>query len=471
MMNEFISWDPAKHYNIVRVDLDDKVMWIPDIIFFTQLTGDHFNAEFPAPPAILFDGMMMVLKPFKAEIVCIMDVWYFPFDQQKCSFDVGSWAHLASEIDIVPKEPSPTDLSFFQPSATFKVTNFSAFYNRYADPTLETDDNEFSCLVFTLEFSRQPTYFVMNVIMPSVLINCLCVLNFGVPHETGEKVGYGITVFLAQSVNLMVVSEMMPQGGTSVLGIFLVCSILLIGLSLTMQIISLSCYHGSKNKRASKVTRFILYKVNKVLGPRLPRMMQPGNPYTNFYRMDNSPLHGQVGRTYSSEYYGNFNLTSNEFYPNSNEMDSKGKNGTPYVDKNLYETNESSFIKTGTEYTNGRLLNTPNNGYPSDGTTYKNRTSSLQIPSILEERGVQRGSTGEVFPFDPSGMSGNPNEMQPFVQNVHNMSDWGTGLSYNEAFIIDEWKLLAETLNRMNALLFVMLLSSIGGAYMYFRSI
>ena len=44
---------------------------------------------------------------------------------QKCSFDVGSWAHLASEIDIVPKEPSPTDLSFFQPSATFKVTNFS----------------------------------------------------------------------------------------------------------------------------------------------------------------------------------------------------------------------------------------------------------------------------------------------------------------------------------------------------------
>ena len=81
-MNEFINWSPERHYNIVRVDLDDRVMWIPDIIFFTQLTGEHFNAEFPAPPAILFDGLMMVLKPFKAEIVCIMDVWYFPFDKQ-----------------------------------------------------------------------------------------------------------------------------------------------------------------------------------------------------------------------------------------------------------------------------------------------------------------------------------------------------------------------------------------------------
>ena len=88
----------------------------------------------------------------------------------------------------------------------------AAEYMRYSDPTLKTEDNEFSCLVYTLEFVRRPTYFVMNVIMPSVLINCLCVLNFGVPHETGEKVGYGITVFLAQSVNLMVVSEMMPQG-------------------------------------------------------------------------------------------------------------------------------------------------------------------------------------------------------------------------------------------------------------------
>ena len=45
----------------------------------------------------------------------------------------------------------------------------------------------------------------------------------------GFQVTYGMTVFLAQSVNLMVVSEMMPQGGVSVLGIFLLASLLMIG--------------------------------------------------------------------------------------------------------------------------------------------------------------------------------------------------------------------------------------------------
>ncbi len=97
------------------------------------------------------------------------------------------------------------------------------------DPGLETNDTMFSCLSFSLAFKRKPTYFMLNVILPSILINFLCIFNFIIPCETGEKVGYGITVFLAQSVNLMVVSEMMPQGGDSVLGYFLVASILLIG--------------------------------------------------------------------------------------------------------------------------------------------------------------------------------------------------------------------------------------------------
>ncbi|XP_063713890.1 neuronal acetylcholine receptor subunit alpha-4-like [Symsagittifera roscoffensis] len=389
------------------------------------------------------------------------------FQQNKCSFDVGSWAHLASEIDIIPKAPSPADLSFFQPSATFEVTNFSAFYNRYADPTLETDDNEFSCLVFTLEFSRQPTYFVMNVIMPSVLINCLCVLNFGVPHETGEKVGYGITVFLAQSVNLMVVSEMMPQGGTSLLGIFLVCSILLIGLSLTMQIFSLSCYHGSKNKRASKFTRFFLYKVNRLLGPKLyPITQQTRDPYVNMYRMESSPTHKNVGRTYSSEYYGNYNLGGNEVHPASTELEPRAKLGQ-FSEKILYESNESSFIKNSSEYTNGKLLNAnSNNAYSIDdrtnsGTTFKNRTNSMQIPSILEDRVVNEGGNAD-FLFETAQ---NQNEVSAFGQNI---SDWGGDLINNEAFIIDEWKFLAETLNRMNAFFFIMLLSTICGGYFYF---
>ena len=89
---------------------------------------------------------------------------------------------------------------------------------------------------------RYTAYFVINLIMPSFMINVLCIFNFMIPCSSGEKAGYGITVFLAQSVNLMVVMEMMPQGGVSILGMFLAVSIALIGLSLLMNIITLRVY-------------------------------------------------------------------------------------------------------------------------------------------------------------------------------------------------------------------------------------
>ena len=71
------------------------------------------------------------------------------------------------------------------------------------------------------------------------MINVLCVFNFKIPCSSGEKAGYGITVFLAQSVNLVVVMEMMPRGGVSILGMFFAVSTALIGLSLLMKIVTL----------------------------------------------------------------------------------------------------------------------------------------------------------------------------------------------------------------------------------------
>ncbi len=41
---------------------------------------------------------------------------------------MGSWAHLASEIDIRPKFPSASDLSFIQVCSTFDVMSFTGVF-------------------------------------------------------------------------------------------------------------------------------------------------------------------------------------------------------------------------------------------------------------------------------------------------------------------------------------------------------
>ena len=57
-------------------------MWIPDVMFFNQLSGQHFNEHFPAPPSIHSTGQTVVLKPFRVELECRLEVLHFPFDKQ-----------------------------------------------------------------------------------------------------------------------------------------------------------------------------------------------------------------------------------------------------------------------------------------------------------------------------------------------------------------------------------------------------
>ncbi|XP_075262044.1 neuronal acetylcholine receptor subunit eat-2-like isoform X2 [Convolutriloba macropyga] len=459
--NEFVSWVPEKNGNIGRIDLQVREMWMPDIIFFTQLSGEHFNEGFPSPPALLSNGITMVLKPFKAELVCVMNAWYFPYDKQSCSFEVGSWAHFASEIDIRPKEEGAADMKFFQPSSVFDVENFEGAYITYKDPSLEANDTMFSCISFSLSFKRKPTYFMLNVILPSILINFLCIFNFIIPCETGEKVGYGITVFLAQSVNLMVVSEMMPQGGNSVLGCFLVASILLIALSLFMQILTMSIFFANSKARAPPSFRSFCNFVRKFVGPfyRLNHeqiaVANRNVQLTDISSSTSAPINGAA--------YSAFAKTSPKLL-----MKQNGVKTSRYGDSIIEDDSEDEFGGAPSYIMKDRIspdgrnssvdLNLPPNFFNA-------RRMSVSIPK-------QRTSFSQSLPT--SGGQRQPKvsiAARGSVLSDHNhFTLFETSQKeLSEMEIMEEWKVLANVLNRFNGCLFTFLLLAVLSAYTYWH--
>ena len=56
----------------------------------------------------------------------------------------------------------------------------------------------------------------MNILVPCILINYLAVVSFMIPCCSGEKTRFDVTVFLAQTVNFMGISQYIPEGGTSI---------------------------------------------------------------------------------------------------------------------------------------------------------------------------------------------------------------------------------------------------------------
>ena len=131
-------------------------------------------------------------------------------------------------------------------------------------------------LEYTIE--RNSVFFVVNTLVPSVLINYLGVASFIIPCNSGDKTGFGVTIFLAQTVNLMSISQYIPEGGKNlpVFHKYLLASICFIVL-ITLTNIFLTVIYNSKTPEKvvkSQPWLFILTNIAPSIGPSWWRIGQ-----------------------------------------------------------------------------------------------------------------------------------------------------------------------------------------------------
>lgn len=130
----------------------------------------------------------------------------------------------------------------------------------------ETNTYEAS-VTFILRLSRKPSFYIINVILPVVLLSLLNCCTFILPIASGERAGYSITVFLSLAVFLTIVASELPKNSdrTSLLAIYLMCmtSLSTIIVIISLIEIRLSCRTEEENT-ISKAFLF-LYKAQQVL--------------------------------------------------------------------------------------------------------------------------------------------------------------------------------------------------------------
>ena len=76
-------------------------------------------------------------------------------------------------------------------------------------------DYSFSQVVYKIELKRKPLYFLLYLILPMMAVVFLSILIFQIPAETGERVGFAVTILLTMGVYLMVISQDLPRKGDS----------------------------------------------------------------------------------------------------------------------------------------------------------------------------------------------------------------------------------------------------------------
>lgn len=136
---------------------------------------------------------------------CVMDVTTFPFDKQMCAIVIENGVHSIEQVDLLNHLPV-VEMQNFRQNGVWSIENTST-----GKVKVKTSPGiVLPRLIMTVYLRRKPGYYLLNLLLPVVLVTVSSTAIFWLPVDSGEKVSLGITVMLAYSVMQLTVDSYLP---------------------------------------------------------------------------------------------------------------------------------------------------------------------------------------------------------------------------------------------------------------------
>lgn len=141
--------------------------------------------------------------------LCIFSLKKFPFDVQRCSFEIELWDGTDIEYFVPRPKITPLPPAFMSPSDTWttEATSFIVWNYTYNGGT------NYSRAARTFLFRRLPLHDMVNIFYPCFALTFLLFGSGFIPAKSPDRSVFCITVVLAFSVAQQSVSEKIPKSG------------------------------------------------------------------------------------------------------------------------------------------------------------------------------------------------------------------------------------------------------------------
>lgn len=200
-LDERLTWDPSAYGGIQKINIPQNMVWKPEMISikpFSTMEGLGLNTF---GVVYNYTGNALWIPGDNYDTPCEADVTYYPFDHQTCSFQFSAWTQIPTDIELTTTKDT-LGLGLYSINPMWDIT----------DTKIAKDKNEFGSYVhLDITFKRLYGFYVLNMIVPICLISFVNIFVFILPAESGERIGFSITVFLALSVLLTILSEHLPK--------------------------------------------------------------------------------------------------------------------------------------------------------------------------------------------------------------------------------------------------------------------
>ncbi|XP_072881650.1 neuronal acetylcholine receptor subunit beta-4-like [Hemitrygon akajei] len=234
-----LRWNPDEFEGISKLRINSKLIWLPDIVLYNNADGTY-EISLYTNAIIWSNGSIYWLPPAIYKSACKIEVKHFPFDQQNCTMKFRSWTYDHTEIDLIAKTDSAS-MDDFTPSGEWDIVSLPG--RRNTNPM----DPAYVDVTYDFIIKRKPLFYTINLIIPCILITSLAILVFYLPSDCGEKMTLCISVLLALTVFLLLISKIVPPTSLDVplIGKYLMFTMVLVTFSIVTSVCVLNIHHRS----------------------------------------------------------------------------------------------------------------------------------------------------------------------------------------------------------------------------------
>lgn len=206
-----VSWNPDDYGGIANLLLKSEDIWMPPLVFQESFNSIQELDVDNSRVWVNHDGNVLWTTGDVMQVVCSVDMTYFPFDSQICTITASSVYHSAKELTLFAKD-SQINTQHFKENSQWHYISGNILPS-------SLDDGP-SLLTFAFHFKRRAEFFLVYIILPVIFLCQLNILVFVMPVSSGERTSVCITTFLSFVVYMQIVNGHVPPSSKPIAYIY-----------------------------------------------------------------------------------------------------------------------------------------------------------------------------------------------------------------------------------------------------------